>query len=127
MEPKEYYLAVIAIIDFVFEGNETVTAEKGVELAGAYWPRIFSEFSSLKLGVPISNGDFRFTRTVFLAPVREDCMHALEEIAKREEDRDLDNKSKNASIKQSQRAFVISVIAIIVSVLTFILQVFHVI
>ena len=127
MEPKEYYLAVIAIIDFVFEGNETVAAEKGVDLAGSYWPRIFSEFSSLKLGVPISNGDFRFTRTVFLAPVREDCMHALEEIAKREEDRDLDNKSKNASIKQSQRAFVISVIAIIVSVLTFILQVFHVI
>ena len=117
MEPKEYYLAVIAVIDFVFEGNETVTAEKGVELAGAYWPRIFSEFSSRKLGVPISNGDFCFTRTAFLAPIREDCMHSIEEIERKNADRTLEHKYKNTSIWQAKLSLVISFIALIVSII----------
>ena len=118
METKEYYESFISVIDFVAKGNTTITLENGEELAGNYWPRIYRVLKEEKVGIPITGGEFIVTQGQYLNPIYEDCQNALEEIAKQEEDRELDRASKYAGIKYARFAFWISIGALIVAVLS---------
>ena len=118
METKEYYESFISVIDFVAKGNTTITLENGEELAGNYWPRIYRVLKEEKVGIPITGGEFIVTQGQYLNPIYEDCQNALEDIAKQEEDRELDRASKYAGIKYARFAFWISIGALIVAVLS---------
>lgn len=95
---------------------------KGEELSGEYWPRIYRLFSNEHVGVGISGGDFHITQPQYLSPIYADCGHALEEIGKREADRQLDNRVKESNIKYARRAFWISVGALIVAATSLVWQ-----
>lgn len=123
METKEYYESFISVIDYVAQGNTVITLEKGEELAGNYWPRIYRILKEEKVGVPISGGRFNITQGQYLNPIYEDCQHALEEIAKQEADRELDRASKYAGIKYARFAFWISAIALLVAILSLVWQI----
>lgn len=118
METKEYYQALISIIDYVNNGNNIITCEKGEELAGNYWPRIYEFLYEKRIGTAISGGEFIVTQSQYLSPIYEDCLHAIKEIEKQEYDRNLDNKAKKYNIKYAKRAFWISIIALLVGIIT---------
>lgn len=118
MDTKEYYQSFISIINYVAEGNNTITCEKGEELAGNYWPRIYKVLNEKKLGTAISGGTFIITQGQYLNPIYEDCIHSIKELEKQESDRDLDNKAKRINIKYAKRAFWISIIALLVGFIT---------
>ena len=79
METKEYYQAFISIIDYVNNGNNIITCEKGEELAGNYWPRIYEVLYEKRIGTAISGGEFIVTQSQYLSPIYEDCLHAIKE------------------------------------------------
>ena len=123
METKEYYQSVIAVIKYVADGNRSITCEKGEELSGNYWPRIYQLFKDEGIGVPIIGGEFHVTRGHLLNPIYEDCIHALEELEQKEADRRLDRASKYAGIKYARFAFVVSLIALAVSLASLVWQI----
>lgn len=123
METKEFYQSLMAVIEYIAAGHSEVTCEKGEELSGEYWPRIYRLFSNEHVGVGISGGDFHITQPQYLSPIHTDCGHALEEIGKREaDDRQLDNRVKESNIKYARRAFWISVGALIVAATSLVWQ-----
>jgi hypothetical protein len=123
MESKEYYQSFISVINYVADGHRVITLEKGEELAGNYWPRIYLALKENKIGVGMSGGQFDITQAQYLNPIYEDCIHALEEIEKREADRSLDRASKYAGIKYARFAFWISVSALLVSLASLVWQI----
>ncbi len=127
MESKEYYQSFIAVIDYAAEGHSTITLEKGEELAGNYWPRIYRVLCDNKVGVGISGGEFDITQGQYMNPIYADCIHALEAIERREADRALDNAVKRSSIKYAKRAYWISIGALFVAACSLIWQVMQVI
>lgn len=124
MESKEYYLSFISVINYAAEGHRTITLKKGEELAGNYWPRIYRTLCENKVGIGISGGKFDITQGQYMNPIYADCIHALEEIEKREADRYLDNAVKHSNIKYAKRAYRISIGALIVAALSFIWQIY---
>lgn len=118
METKEYYESFISVIEFASKGNSKITLENGEELAGNYWPRIYNVLIKEKVGVGSTTGDLYVRQPQYLNPIYEDCQNALEEIAKQEEDLELDRASKYAGIKYARFAFWISIGALIVAVLS---------
>lgn len=123
MESKEYYQSFIDVINYAAEGHRTITLEKGEELAGNYWPRIYRVLCENKVGVGISGGDFDITQGQYMNPIYADCVHALEEIKKREADWELDRASKYAGIKYARFAFWISVGAFLVALASLVWQI----
>lgn len=123
METKEYYESFISVINYVSQGNTLITLEKGEELAGNYWPRIYRVLKEEKAGVPISGGQFNITQGQYLNPIYEDCQHALEEIAKQETDRELDRASKYAGIKYARFSLFVSICALAVALAALIWQI----
>ena len=123
METKEYYQSLIAVIRYVSNGNTEITYEKGVELAGNYWPRICRLLKAERTGVSISGGEFHVTRGVYLNPIYEDCKHSLEELERQEADRELDRASKYAGIKYSKKAYHLSIVSLIVAACALLWQV----
>lgn len=123
METKEYYQSLMAVIDYVAEGHTDISKEKGEELSGRYWPRIYELFSTEKIGVPISGGEFDVTRGQYLNPIYEDCIHAIKELDEREADRKLDRASKYAGIKYARAAFWISIGALLVAAASLVWQI----
>lgn len=123
METKEYYESFISVINYVSQGNTLITLEKGEELAGNYWPRVYRVLKEEKAGVPISGGQFNITQGQYLNPIYEDCQHALEEIAKQEADRELDRASKYAGIKYARFSLFVSICALAVALAALIWQI----
>lgn len=118
MKTKEYYQAFISIIEYITNDNNTITCEKGKELAGNYWPLIYDILYEKKIGVASSGGDIFITQSQYLSPIYEDCLHSIKEIEKQEYDRDLDNRAKKYNIKYAKRALGISIIALLVGIVT---------
>lgn len=127
MKSKEYYQSFIAVINYAAEGHRTITLEKGEELAGNYRPRIYRVLCENKVGVGISGGEFDITQGQYMNPIYADCIHALEEIEKREADRELDNAVKRSNIRYAKRAYWISIGALIVAAFTLLWQIMQVI
>lgn len=123
METKEFYRSLMSVIEYVGDGHSEITCEQGEELAGEYWPRIFRLFKYERVGVGSSDGDFSITQPQYLSPIHADCIHAIEEIEKREADRDLDNKVKESNMKYAHRAFWISIGALIVAATSLVWQI----
>ena len=123
METKEYYQSLMAVIDYVAEGHKDLTAEKGQELSGRYWPRIYELFKAERIGTPFEGGSIYITRGQYLNPIYEDCIHAIKELDEQEADRELDRASKYAGIKYAKRAYWISIISIVVAAVAFVWQI----
>lgn len=124
MESKEYYQSFILVINYATEGHRRITLEKGEELAGNYWPRIYRVLCENKVGIGISGGNFNITQGQYMNPIYADCIHALEVIEKREADRELDNAVKRSNIRYAKRAYWISIGALIVAALSFLWQIY---
>lgn len=123
METKEYYQSLMAVIDYVAEGHKDLTTEKGQELSGRYWPRIYDLFKAEKIGTPFEGGSMYVTRGQYLNPIYEDCIHAIKELDEREADRKLDRASKYAGIKYARAAFWISIGALLVAAASLVWQI----
>ena len=122
METKEYYQSLMAVIDYVAEGHKDLTAEKGQELSGRYWPRIYDLFKAEKIGTPFEGGSMYITRGQYLNPIYEDCIHAIKRLDEQDADRELDNAAKLSNIKYAKRAFIISIISLIVAIAALVWQ-----
>ena len=118
MESKEYYQALMSVIEYAASGHSEITCEKGTELAGEYWPRIFRLFKNERIGVGSSGGDFHITQPQYLNPIHADCIHAINDIEKRDADRELSNKSTKAHMKYTRIALWLSAIAIFMSIVS---------
>ena len=114
METKEYYKAFLSVIDYL-DSNSLweISADKGFEIAGDYWPKIFEEIKTRKIGYDVIGAGIHLSAPHKLRPLRADFRNAVEEIERQERDRLLDNASKYSGIKYARRSFVISVIALI--------------
>ncbi len=123
METKEYYRAFISVIEYVAAGNSVITLQKGEELSGGYWPRIHKILCIEKIGLDDGGGEIYISRGQYLTPIYEDCKHALEEIARREADRELDNAAKRTNIRYAKRAYWISIVSIIVAISALVWQI----
>lgn len=113
----------MAVIDYVAEGHKDLTAEKGQELSGRYWPRIYELFKDEHIGTPIEGGEIYVTNGQYLNPIYEDCIHAIKELDEREADRKLDRASKYAGIKYARAAFWISIGALLVAAASLVWQI----
>lgn len=117
METKEYYEAFLAVIDYFDTNNQwDISPEKGFEIAGDYWPRIFEEIKGRQIGTDIIGAGIHLSSPHKLRPLRADFRNAVKEIEKQEEDRLLDNASKYSGIKYARRSFIISLIALIAAI-----------
>lgn len=123
MESKEYYQALMSVIEYVASGHSEITCEKGTELSGEYWARIFRLFKNEGIGVGLSGGDFHVTQPQYLNPIYADCIHAIKDIEKREVDRELSNRSTEFHMKYTRRAFRISIAAILTAAASLIWQI----
>lgn len=123
MGTKEYYKSLMAVIEYVGNGHRDIAREKGQELSGRYWPRIYETMKNLKIGSGDDAGCFYVTKPQRLDPLYEDCIHAIKELEEAEMDRALDRASKYAGIKYARFAFVVSLIALAVSLATLVWQV----
>lgn len=123
METKEYYESFISVIEYVANGNSEITLETGEELAGNYWPRIYQVMKENKIGFGYIGGGFQITQGQYLNPIYADCQHALDEIAQKEADRELDRASKYAGIKYARFAFWISIGALLVAIASLVWQI----
>lgn len=50
MGTKEYYKSLMAVIEYVGNGHRDIAREKGQELSGRYWPRVYETMKTLKIG-----------------------------------------------------------------------------
>ena len=124
MMTKEYYQSLMSVIEYIEAGHSEISCDKGTELSGDYWPRIFRLFQSERVGVGLGGGDFHVTQPQYLNPIYADCLHAIEEIEKRDADRELANEAKRTSMKYARRAYWISIIAIVIAAASLIWQIF---
>lgn len=115
MMTKEYCQSLMSVIEYVEAGHSEISCGKGTELSGDYWPRIFRLFQSERVGVGLSGGDFHVTQPQYLNPIYADCLHAIEEIEKRDADRELGNAATKSNMKYARRAYWISIIAIVIA------------
>lgn len=118
MESKEYYQSIMSVIEYLIDGHKDITYEKATDLSGEYWPRIYDLLCGNHIGVGISGGCFHVTNPQYLNPIHADCMHALDEIAKQEADRELANKAHETDIRYARKAYWVSWVAIAVAVLS---------
>lgn len=123
MDTKEYYQALMAVIEYVGKGHREISCDKGTELAGNYWPRICQLLRNEKIATIFASGDLCITRPQYLNPIHADCIHAIAEIAKKDADRDLDNKAKESNMRYARRAFWISIGALIVAATSLVWQI----
>jgi len=124
MYPKEYYQACLKVISHVIEdGNTSVTLEKGMELAGDYWPRIYGELREMKACSGVNTWGLLVTNPKLLLPLRADCRFTIAMIERTEADRNLDMESKVSAMQEAKFARWLSIVAILISLATFINQV----
>lgn len=122
METIEFYKAFIAVFNYVGEGHTLISASKGEELAGLYWPRIFRLMREEKAGVGDADGTFQVTKGIFLNPVYADCLYAIKEIEAEKAYRELDINDKKVHIEYAVKAHRLSKWAIAISVIAIIVE-----
>lgn len=119
---KEYYKGIIRVIEYLDGKYGTVTAEKGQELAGNYWPEIARVFKETYHAGTLSYGEFHASRPANLAPLLEDCKHMVAAIDKAEDDRNVDRKYKIKGILYGRISLIISSLAFLLSLWTVLRQ-----
>lgn len=123
MESKEYYQSLMSVIEYVASGHSEITCEKGTELSGEYWARIFLLFTNEHIGVGLEGGDFYITQPQYLNPIHADCIQAINAIEKQEADRELSNRSTEFHMKYTRKALRISITAILIAAISLIWQI----
>ena len=120
---KEFYNSLIRVIDYLKPDVWNIEPEKGMELAGNYWPEIGRMLKEDYHAGWFEYGNFHITRREKLPPLREDCKHMIEIIEEAEHDRLLANTESEANIKYGKRGYVMSIIALAISVLALALEI----
>ena len=120
---KEFYESLIRVIDYLKPNVWNIEPEKGGELAGNYWPEIGRMLKEDYNAGLFEYGNFRITRREKLPPLREDCKHIIEEFNKADYDRNLANMESEENIKYGRKGYRISIIALIISLLAFGLEI----
>lgn len=123
MNDIEYYKVLVEVIEFISEGNHFVQYEKGNEIAGNYWPQIFDYLISKGAGTGSNGGDLFIEQGQKLSPIYASAQHQIDVLEKEEQDRLLDIKFKEENILYGKKGYKISVIAIILSSLSILLEI----
>lgn len=116
MESKEYYQSLLAVVEFILNGNDDIIEKRGTLLAGAYWYRVSRYIAGLNAGFVMSDNSMHITDSKVLESVREDCIHAIKRIDSQDADRKIDNDTKILNTKFARIALWLSGIAILMSV-----------
>ena len=124
METKEYYHSFMTVIKYLMAGHNEISREKGEELSGEYWTRIFKVLQNEHVGIGLNGGYFCVTQAQYLNLLYADCVNAIEEIEKREADRKLDNDMKKSNMKYARKAYWISIAALVVAAASLVCQIF---
>ena len=120
----EFYRSVIRVIDYINPYAKdvwNVMPDKGYELAGDYWLEIGKMFKENHLGW-FDHGQFRINKREQLAPLRLNCLHAIEKMEKEEKDRDIDRKYKIKGILFGGWGLGISILSLLISLVTLLSQ-----
>lgn len=117
MSDVNYLKAVIAVIEFIFNGHRFVLRRDGERLAGNYWVSVCNLFVSQKVGYE-KGGDFYVDNERYLQPVYASYLNGIYQYERDERDRQLENKFKEENILYGKKGYKISVIAIILSSLS---------
>lgn len=116
MKAESFYKSLIAVANFIAQGNNAITEEEGNELAGMYWPRISGLLIEHKVGDTRLGGVLVIIQHRNIYPILADCHNALEEISKAQYDRELDNTMKLSNMKYAKQAYKISIASILIAV-----------
>lgn len=117
---KEYYQSFIRVIDFLSPSDVwDITPEKGIELAGNYWPEIGRVLKEEYRVGRFDYGQFHISKRAMLAPIREDCVHIIEKLKKEEKNTWLDNAGKRTAIICGIGGLIISIISLIFSIIAY--------
>lgn len=119
---KEFYESVIRVIEYIAEGNRSVSCEEGEELAGNYWPAVVMLFREHHAVSVMMGGSIHITQGQYLNPLYEDCKNHLKRIDESEYDRNLANEESVCNIKYGRKGFRISIVAIIISGIAILLE-----
>ena len=112
MESKEYYQSLLAVVEFILNGNDDIIEKRGTLLAGAYWHRISRYIAGLNAGFVMPDNSIHITDRGCLKSVREDCIHAIKRIDSQDADRKIDNDTKILNTKFARIALFIEMEAI---------------
>lgn len=118
---KNYVEAMIRFLENI-KPDEEVSREKGYELCGDYWSLIRKELDKSVLML-YEGGDAYVKYDRFLSATLLKYRDLLASIEKEEADRELDNETKRISNKYAKRAYIISILALILSVATIIVEI----
>lgn len=118
---KRYVETMIRLLESI-EPGQVITNEEGRELCNGYWEDIRNELGKKVFilctdSVIVLSVDYHLTATL------KDYREKLAVIEKAEQDRELDNKAKQTSIKYAKKANRNSKIAIVISVVAIILEI----
>lgn len=119
---REYYVSVIRVFDYIAEGNRDVSFEKGLELAGNYWPAVYRLFDGAGAVRVFSDGSIHVTQPQWLNPIYADCRYFAARIEKEDNARNVDLKYKIKGILDGGISLIISSLVFLLSLWTVIRQ-----
>lgn len=118
---KSYVEAMIRVLENV-KPNEEISRDRGYELCGDYWSLIRKELDKSVLMLYEGGGAYvKYDR--YLSATLLKYRNLLSSIEKEEADRELDNETKRISNKYAKRAYIISILALFLSVAAIVVEI----
>lgn len=118
---KEYYQAILHVIDYVNEFlPDSITLEKGVDLAGDYWPAVIKAFQNADVIRTSSGGSIWLRDLQNLAPLAAECEAKIKAIEASEKHFKLSIEQMENQIVYGRKGYRLSKVAIWISVGSFI-------
>lgn len=114
-ESKRKLIATIKVIDILLE-QKRISNDQGTSVSGSYW-------FDIKMAIRdtcMANLNKEGLSCIFqesLLSYKEKCNETIHEINRQEYERNLDEKYKLVHIKNVKRAYILSIIAIIISII----------
>lgn len=123
-QSKEYYQAILDVIDYVNEVlPDCITLEKGIDLAGDYWPAVVKAFQKADVVRTSSGGSIWLRDLQNLAPLAAECEEKIKAIEAAEKHFQLSIEQMENDIKFGRKSYRISIIAIILSSLAILVEI----
>lgn len=112
---KELVKAILCVLEQMKERKE-IREQQGNELAGVYWIAVLEQLQHDGAAFPNTHGDLmvrNHSRVSYLIAQYTSILHELE---KQEYERKLNEEYQRVHIKNVKRAYILSIIAVIVSI-----------
>lgn len=103
--------------------NKLIMADKGKELSGDYWGAILDLFRDTRGTYLLVGGSVGMNDRDALKSLLAECKNKIVDIEEAEHDRLLANTESEANIRYGKRGYIMSIIALAISVLALALEI----